>query len=762
MKDNHSNLLSHHSDLSEIRALIEKERETFELTQTILDFAPFVICLWDDNYNVLSASKHAEQMFEISDKQIFVDRFFDFSPEYQPCNTPTREKIVQNLDKAYNDGFSRGEWLHITSSGEPLLTEIFNIRCTAKDKNVLVTFTRDLREVKDAEEESRAKSRFLAHVSHEIRTPMNDILGISEIQLHHNHSEEIAEAFLRIRNSSLLLLSIINNLLDISKVEAGKMDMVFRPYKVSTLIIDIAQLNLTYIGSKQLEFSLEIDPNLPLTLIGDEFRLKQIFNNILSNAFKYTDKGTVIMSFRLDTQMPEEIIKNFDSSVLNQYDVCLTVSVIDTGRGINEHQISRLFNEEYLRFHDKGNYAIEGIGLGMTITYRLVRMMYGHIEVESTPGVGTRFTVRIPQKSTGGNILGEEAAAKLQGFEIPEIYLKKTTAFAREPMPYGHVLIVDDVESNLYVARGLLLPYGLTIETAGSGIETIHKIKSGATYDIIFMDHMMPDIDGIETLKILREMGYDRPIVALTANALVGYDEVFIRNGFSGFISKPIDIRLLNSCLNRFIRDKQPPEAIEAARSAAGLKHKEDHVPKATDESKAPFLRDAHKAMAVLNAIMSQQSIDDSSLKSYSIHTHSIKSALMNIGEAELSDMAHTLEQAGRKADLETIEHQTPSFLTRLLAVIEALTSDDAKEDVAADNDLDFLYAQLQVIQTACETYNKRSADNAIDMLSQKPRSKQTRQLLDGVALHLLHGDFEDAAGLLKQGISDIHLKLHT
>jgi CheY-like chemotaxis protein len=241
--------------------------------------------------------------------------------------------------------------------------------------------------------------------------------------------------------------------------------------------------------------------------------------------------------------------------------------ISDTGRGMTGEQVDKLF-DDYTRFNMEANRTTEGTGLGMGIAKRLVQLMSGEIGVESEPGRGSVFTVRLPQGTVvGARVLGKELAESISRLSYDQSAQKKNgPQIVREYMPYGSVLIVDDMEPNLYVARGLMLPYGLSIETASSGHEAVSKIKNGAKFDIIFMDHFMPGMDGFEAVKIIREFGYTRSIVALTANAVVGQADLFMENGFDGFISKPIDIRQLNVTLNKLIRDRYPAETVEAAR----------------------------------------------------------------------------------------------------------------------------------------------------------------------------------------------------
>jgi PAS domain S-box-containing protein len=396
----------------------------------------------------------------------------------------------------------------------------------------------------DAEAANLAKSTFLAKVSHEVRTPMNAILGITEIQLQDETLPQgTREALGSIYNSGYLLLGIINDILDLSKIEAGKLELSPINYDVPSLINDTVHLHVMRYDSKPIEFNLQLDGNIPTTLFGDELRITQILNNLLSNAFKYTKSGKVTMSVACEARQGKG------------GGIILVFRVTDTGQGMTPEQLSRLF-EEYTRFNTEANRKTMGTGLGMAITKYLVRMMDGTISVESEPGKGSVFTVRLPQGTVDGSgVLDRELMENLKQFRLGKAeQMKKAPQIIREYMPYGKILIVDDVQTNLYVTKGLLTPYGLTVETVRSGFEAIDKIKDGAVYDIIFMDHYMPEMDGIEATKKLRELGYTRPVVALTANALAGQAEMFMENGFDDFISKPIDIRQLNAALNKFVR----------------------------------------------------------------------------------------------------------------------------------------------------------------------------------------------------------------
>jgi signal transduction histidine kinase len=610
-------------------------------------------------------------------------------------------------------------------------------------------FLRIATEKTKANARNQQKSSFLARMSHEIRTPMNAILGITEIQLQNKALPQGAsEAFTKINNSGDLLLGIINDILDLSKIEAGKLELTPAKYNVPSLINDTVQLNMLRYESKPVEFKLSVDENIPLLLLGDELRIKQILNNLLSNAFKYTNRGEVSLAVTLE-HVPR-------AGALH---VPLVFRISDTGQGMTAEQVREL-GDEYSRFNLEANRMTEGTGLGISITRKLIKMMNGEFFVESKPGKGTIVTVRLPQRNITIGVsgtVGKQLAEDLQKFRTHNVSQKSKVQITYTPMPYGKVLIVDDVNSNLYVASGLMAPYYLTIETATSGFEAIEKIKNGAVFDIIFMDHMMPTMDGIEAAKKLRDLGYTHPIVALTANALAGQADVFLRNGFDAFISKPIDIRQLDVLLNKLIKNKYPPEVTEAAFQQAVRVNEAQpmEVQFASDPKLAAmFVLDAEKALAELNTVLTSGFRGNDDIRQYIIDVHSMKSALANVGETELSAVALKLELAGRAADMAVMTSETPAFLEALRGMTDKYR---AKEDdgVIAQEEMDnddrvYLSEKLLAIQTACEEYDVKAANEALAELGQKKWPQSIKELLDAISEYLLFSDFDEATKLAK------------
>jgi signal transduction histidine kinase/CheY-like chemotaxis protein len=416
-----------------------------------------------------------------------------------------------------------------------------NVALEASNTNLEVMVQERTRELEVqtaiAKQASRAKSEFLARMSHEIRTPLNVVIGLADVELRNVAEGETGRNLKEIRNSGAVLLTIINDLLDISKIESGRLDLSPAEYKLADMLRDSIRMNLFRIASKPVRFKADIDPALPERLYGDEIRIKQILNNLLSNAGKYTDAGTITLRVRGKTEGS---------------DIVLIFSVEDTGRGIKEDNLEQLFSE-YRRFDEEMDRDIEGAGLGLSITKKLAELMGGAITVQSVYHQGSVFTVTIRQMIISSVPMGGvdtfDSSVKDNGEPPLIVYFQK---------PDAQILVVDDMTTNLRVAQALLRPYEFKVSCVTSGKQAVEIIREEhIKFDLIFMDHMMPGMDGIETVRIIRNelTGYAQtvPIIALTANAIVGNEKMFLENGFQGFLSKPIDLVKLDQILRIWI-----------------------------------------------------------------------------------------------------------------------------------------------------------------------------------------------------------------
>lgn len=515
-----------------------------------------------------------------------------------------------------------------------------------------------------AEEASKSKSTFLSNMSHEIRTPINAVLGLDEMIIRESTEKNIKNYALDIRSSGRALLSLINDILDFSKIESGKMEILPVEYDLSSVVNDLVNMIANKAYEKGLSFQVKVDPKLPHVLYGDEVRIRQVILNILSNAVKYTEKGSVILNFGFE--------KSDDSSIE------MFISVEDTGKGIKEEDLDKLFTA-FERIEETRNRHIEGTGLGMNITKQLLAMMGSRLEVKSVYGEGSTFSFRLIQEVRDWVPIGnyEESHKKLR--EMTKEYTQSFMA------PKAKMLVVDDMPINLTVVQGLLKRTGIQIDTAVSGKECL-QLASRNRYHIILLDHMMPDMDGIETLGHLKKdsesLNKDVPTVILTANAVSGAREQYIKEGFDEYLTKPIDTVRLEEMISRLlpaelvqfsdnINEKPSKDSCDTGTKDEMLTklavieflNVEQGIAASGGEEIYRTVIEEFAKTATSQADTINQLYEQKDIKGYTIQVHALKSTARLAGALELSKLAGKLEQCGREEDLETIDELTGTLL---------------------------------------------------------------------------------------------------
>lgn len=508
-----------------------------------------------------------------------------------------------------------------------------------------VAETESIKKAKEiADRANRAKSDFLASMSHEIRTPINAVLGMNEMILRESKEKSTLDYAKNITAAGRSLLALINDILDFSKIEAGRMELVEANYRLDSLISDVVTVIEPRAKGKNLEFTVEIDENLPVELFGDMVRIKQIMLNFLTNAVKYTPKGSV--TFRVNSAKTET------------GGFALMINATDTGIGIKPEDREKLFGK-FERLDRVKNQGIEGTGLGMAITAKLIELMGGKLEFESVYGAGSSFSAYLPQKIINAAPIGKFISEKQQ-----EENKRYTASFCA---PDAKILVVDDNEVNLLVTKNLLKNTKVQVTTCLSGKECLQKIQENF-YHIILMDQMMPEMDGIETLKRAKNLTESKcqnsPIIALTANAISGAKEMFLAEGFSDYLTKPIMPEKLEAAIKKYL----PEDILKTEETPETTSETADKKEEPAEETSGGYIdynlgmqynggmEEMYKAVLAMFAEAKdekisniQQAFDEEDWHNYTIYVHALKSTALTIGAKKLSEAAKALELAGKK-----------------------------------------------------------------------------------------------------------------
>ena len=661
--------------------------------------------------------------------------------------------IIMNIEETISEGAQ--DWVY-ENSGKvfhahtmPIIDdngEVESVVGVIDDMSKMAQLQADLETaLKAAQEANQAKSNFLANMSHEMRTPLNTIIGLSELILGYGELNwENSSNLEKVNNAGMTLLSTVNDILDISKIEAGKFELIPVEYDLPSLVNDAISQSSLFIGEKPISFILDIDEKFPSRLYGDDLRVKQVLNNLLSNAFKYTREGTVELSI----SFTREDAVNTDDGI-----VWIIFRVRDTGMGIRNESIKNLF-VDYAQMDSRVNRSIEGTGLGLPISKRILEMMDGSIYVESEYGKGSVFTAEFRQKIVGSAVIGSETVDSLKKMHYSEQKRRRNYKMIRRKMPYARVLVVDDVETNLDVAKGMLKPYGMHIDCVTNGEDAINVIRNGRNkYNAVFMDHMMPVMDGIEATRIIREeIGTEYaetvPIIALTANALVGNEEMFLSKGFQAFIPKPIEIERLDAVIREFVRDKELEKAYEGSsangnvfpdirsgrdrRVSVDRRHGNERRTSEitidgidTDRGIEHFRGDKESFLRVLRSYAVNTShllkrikeVTVDTLADYAVTVHGIKGSSRGICAEELGAKAETLEKAARDGNFDFVSANNAAFIEdaeKLVGDLEELLRSMKLESKKPKKDKPDPEA-LKRLLAASGTYNMDGADAAMD-----------------------------------------------
>ncbi|MCR5687944.1 MAG: response regulator [Lachnospiraceae bacterium] len=612
-----------------------------------------------------------------------------------------------------------------------ILTVIVSVLVCLFMTAIFVYSDRRERQAEELEEKTQiavaannAKTAFLANMSHEIRTPINAILGMNEMVLRECRDEDILRYSGNIKKAGTTLLGIVNDVLDFSRIESGKLDIIPTDYELSSVIGDIVNMIRTRADEKGLELRLDIDGDIPNGLFGDEIRIKQVITNLLTNAVKYTDEGSVTFGMR------------FSDDPGDADSIILEVFVKDTGTGIRPEDMDKLL-AKFERLEEKKNRSIEGTGLGLSIAENLLELMGSKLLIDSEYGRGSVFSFFISQKVTDRTRLGDHEAGAVAG---PFEDRNEAETFIA---PFAEILAVDDNPINLGVFRSLVKRTQVITDTALSGAEAVKK-SAAKKYDIIFLDHMMPEMDGIETLEEIRGNKSNpnavTPVICLTANAVSGAREFYISAGFNDYITKPVDPVRLEEMMVSYLPEEKVTRRLGTKRGSVN----EDDLPaefaplNGTAVDAAAGIKNSGGALEYMSVL---KTFDDASpdrvrelnklfdaedYETYTIKMHALKSSLRLIGAAMLGDRAQDIESAGKNMDHDYIKQAHGRFMEEYESLIRllqpVLSGKDVRDGINEDRppaEPEMITASYDKMREAAE---EMDCDRLADILSELDR----------------------------------------
>ena len=622
--------------------------------------------------------------------------------------------------------------------------ESFGTLYALVDETEHIRYMQELEKQKSrADSANQAKSAFLANMSHDIRTPINAVLGMNEMILRECDDSDILGYSEKIRSSGNTLLGLINDILDFSKIEAGKLDIIPVDYDLTSVLNDLVSMIQLRAEAKGLTLETRFDGNIPKLLHGDEIRIKQIVTNILTNAVKYTEKGSVTFALTYEKLSEESIL--------------LKVSVSDTGIGIKQEDIPKLFSA-FDRIEEERNRSIEGTGLGMSITQRLLAMMGSRLEVASEYGKGSEFSFAIEQKVISYEPVGDFEEALRRSIANRKKYREKFTA------PDAHILVVDDTPMNLEVFVNLLKKTLVRIDTAASGAECL-TLAAKQKYDVIFLDHMMPDKNGIETLKELRALSdspnADTPAICLTANAVSGARETYLNAGFDDYLTKPVEPEKLEDMLIKYL----PEEKLQAAADNDTAAEKQSVIPDFVRSSEEINVKQGVKHCGdeeiYLETLTTYaESLGDNAdsvdgfwrcgdIENFTIKVHALKSTSRVIGAMQLGDLAENLEAAGHIGDTAFITAHIDELLTRCRQLVEQLSPLLKCDDLPLIPD-DELHEAFTLIREFLSVSDYDSAMQIIDDLRKYSYPEDEKQRCEALKKAAMEFDYEKMIEIMR------------